>query len=126
VHSRNILAAVAFLKVFLLGCSDAEMAQLEAGIVREDSAGVRIVSVPTSLLRSLPRWRIDSVPELRVGTVDSPPEYQIHLAQSPVTLSDGRIAVLNGGSQSIRIYHADGSFDREFGSRGRGPGEYEE
>ena len=40
------------------------------------------------------------------------------------TLSDGRIAIVNQGSDEIRIYDANGRFVNTFGRKGGGPGEF--
>jgi hypothetical protein len=42
-----------------------------------------------------------------------------------VRLEDGRIAVLNGGTQEIRFYDATGTYLRSVGGEGEGPGEFE-
>jgi hypothetical protein len=42
----------------------------------------------------------------------------------PVLLSDGRIAVANGGTQEVRVFDANGDFRRPVGRVGDGPGEF--
>lgn len=39
-------------------------------------------------------------------------------------LSDGRIAVVNGGTNEVRLFHPDGTPDTIFGGAGDGPGEF--
>jgi len=39
-------------------------------------------------------------------------------------IPDGRIAVADNGAATIRIFRPDGSFERELGRRGEGPGEF--
>lgn len=47
-----------------------------------------------------------------------------HDVRSPFLLDDGRLAVPDGGSRSIRVFGSDGSLDRSLGGSGEGPGEF--
>jgi len=93
----------------------------EAIAVR-DSAGVGIVEVAEAVLDTLPQRSLDSG-ALVIGSLEGPPEYELHLAASPWRLSDGRIVVANAQSE-IRYYDAAGRHLRTVGSRGEGPGQY--
>lgn len=92
------------------------------GVVVTDSAGVEIVSNSATLIRS--SWTVDSTPMLQIGVLDGPPEYVLSGVAGAVRLTDGRVAIGDGGSASVRIYAADGRFLREFGRAGNGPGEF--
>lgn len=48
----------------------------------------------------------------------------LHRVFSGVLIEDGRIAVGNGGTGEIRVFHADGSHSFTTGSKGGGPGEF--
>lgn len=87
-----------------------------------DSAGVELIEVAEAVLDTLPEWSLDSG-ALAIGTLDGPPEYELHLAASPWQLSDGRLVVANGQSE-VRYYDARGRHLRTVGSRGQGPGQY--
>jgi hypothetical protein len=50
--------------------------------------------------------------------------YDLYNADFARTLSDGRLAVLNAGSQEVLIFSAGGTLDLRFGGEGRGPGEF--
>lgn len=90
-----------------------------------DSAGVRIVEVPGVSADVTPNWRIGVRPSLTIGVVEGRDEYQFSSVRGAVRLSDGRIAVLDGGTRQLRIYAADGSHVSSSGRRGSGPGEFQ-
>ena len=89
-----------------------------------DSAGVEIVE------SSAPAWsdetapRIAAEPRVRIGALDGPEELQLFEVRFATRLSDGRIAVGNGGTSQLRFFAADGEFDRQVGGEGEGPGEF--
>lgn len=49
---------------------------------------------------------------------------QFHDVRAPFLLDDGRLAVPDGGSKSIRVFDSAGSFVRSLGGAGQGPGEF--
>lgn len=63
-------------------------------------------------------------PLLELGTLSGDSLYQFSRIQGGARLSDGRLAILDGGSTQLRIYGADGVFERAWGSEGAGPGEF--
>ncbi len=63
-------------------------------------------------------------PELDIGMVDGPPEFQFFQVRAAAVLSDGRIAVVDRGSSQVRLFEPDGTFDLAFGGAGGGPGEF--
>lgn len=106
----------------LIACSDA--GGTDAGSVVRDSAGIAIVENSAAAWDEGERWSIPAEPVLHVGAIEGPPEYQLDRVVDAVRLSTGGIAVANGGSQEIRIFTADGEFDRAIGRAGGGPGEF--
>lgn len=92
------------------------------GLVQvRDSAGVRIVESAAPAWGEEPAWRVAAEPTLEIGGLGSSEEF--FEIRDLVRLSDGRIAVLNGGSSSVRVYDADGEPVDEVGGPGDGPGE---
>src|SRR5690606_18121351 len=71
-----------------------------------------------------PRWTLSAEPVVQIGVVEGDPRYQLFNAFSSTRLDDGRIAVLNAGSQELRFYGADGRFLDAVGRKGGGPGEF--
>lgn len=90
-----------------------------------DSAGVRIVENGSPQWRPGDEWRLSAEPVVDIGSVSAGEEYELFQVWSPVRLSNGSIVVVNGGSQELRFYDADGRFVRAAGRRGGGPGEFE-
>ncbi len=70
-------------------------------------------------------WSIVADPELILGQLEGPAETLLSQIRGALVLPDGRIAVADGGSNTIRLFNADGSFDSMFGGEGQGPGEFE-
>ncbi len=107
------------LIVVLVGCAR-ESGNLENTTVR-DSAGVRIVEL--SLRRStafgLSR---DPLVELSASG-DSLREFS-HVWDGAF-LSDGSVAVINGITNQVRVFTADGGSVVQFGGTGHGPGEFQ-
>lgn len=90
-----------------------------------DSAGVMIVENHGPAPEDGGGWTLSPDPTLTIGTVEGDPEYQFYGISGVRRLSDGRIGVVNTGSQEVRFYGAGGEFLQAFGQRGGGPEEFE-
>ena len=110
------------LAAFLSGCGADEHSRV--GRVISDSAGVRIVDNFDSVWSGGNAWRIDSVPSVVIGVLEGEPQYAFSEVSGAARLSDGRIAVLDGGASEIRMYSRQGKFIEAAGGRGGGPGEF--
>jgi hypothetical protein len=89
-----------------------------------DSAGITIVENPALSDDTSPAWTVGPSPVVEIGVLDGPEEYQLFRVRDARKLADGRIAVLNAGSQEVRTYGADGTYLATWGGRGEGPGEF--
>jgi hypothetical protein len=69
-------------------------------------------------------WTVDPDPIVSIGAAQGEEPYLFSRIEAVKLLPDGRVAVLDGGSQSIRIFDARGSFERQLGREGEGPGEF--
>jgi len=69
-------------------------------------------------------WEIDAEPVLSIGVLDGDAPYLFNRIAAVRLLPDGRIAVADGGSSTVRIFRADGGFERQLGREGQGPGEF--
>jgi hypothetical protein len=69
-------------------------------------------------------WTIGSEPVVTIGSIDGEAPYLLSGIQAVELLPDDRIAVIDGSSQTIRIYDASGLFERQLGGKGQGPGEF--
>jgi hypothetical protein len=63
-------------------------------------------------------------PLLQIGVATGAEELQLFRVSDVKRLSDGAIAVANGGSRELRLYEADGRHRATAGGAGRGPSEF--
>jgi len=89
-----------------------------------DSSGIRIVENPDTSLAAVPHWTLGATPLMDIGVAEGPEEYQLFRVGGACRLNRGRVAVLNSGTQEVRVYGSDGGFQHAFGGRGDGPGEF--
>lgn len=69
-------------------------------------------------------WQIDSMPSVVVGTEAS--GVLFYRVSRAVRFADGRIAVADGQTSSrISLFSPEGIFEKEIGSTGAGPGEFQ-
>lgn len=69
-------------------------------------------------------WGVDSEPVVSIGELEGDSAYLFSRIAAVRLLPDGRIAVADGASGTIRIYGRDGVFQRRMGGSGQGPGEF--
>jgi hypothetical protein len=105
----------------LAGCSAAGGEASNPVTVR-DSAGIAIVT--NDLARLTAGCAVDSAPTTLIGVAEGAPEYMFHRVFGATQLSDGRIVVVNQGSNEIRYYDRMGKFLMRAGREGQGPGEF--
>ena len=116
----NRLSIIALTGALLAIAPDAAQTQSAVTFRTRDSAGVRIAinggaKDSAILLR----------PSLRIGEVSGGDSaYQFHRLGPMISDRQGTIFAVNGASQSIRVFGADGKFVRQIGRRGQGPGEF--
>jgi hypothetical protein len=106
------------LVVTMLSCSHAD----DWSIVEETTAaGVpHVVNTPPASGIE-PTW--DIIEEYRIGSVEGGGPASFGNIKAFAVLADERIAVLDAQAQEIRIFGADGKYQRTMGRRGAGPGE---
>lgn len=88
-----------------------------------DSAGIRIVENRRPAETSRLGWRIGPEPELSIGALEGEEPYLLHRATARM-LPDGRIAVMNAGSNEVRVFDRSGGHLATWGGEGEGPGEF--
>ena len=91
-----------------------------------DSAGVTIIENARPATGSRLGWRVGEAPAVSIGALEGDEVYQLYVVEDATRLSDGRIAVANGGTGEIRIFSADGAHLESWGGVGEGPGEFAE
>jgi hypothetical protein len=87
-----------------------------------DSAGVLIVENTRPAWSDSERLRLASKPHLAFGN-DTDSAYRFRQVRGVMLLSDGRIAVADGGSLQLRMFSAQGRFLSASGGAGNGPGQ---
>ena len=93
--------------------------------VHADSAGVEIVLNSVAATAVPVFATLDSVPGLRLGSLDGRPDEQFGTVSDAVPLSDGGVAVLDGQAAEIRLFDSNGAYRMSLGSKGQGPGEFQ-
>jgi hypothetical protein len=87
-----------------------------------DSAGIAIVH--NDLARLTATCPVDGEPDLVIGDPARGEEHELYRVFGATRLDDGRIALVNQGSQELRYYDGDGAFLGAAGRAGEGPGEF--
>jgi hypothetical protein len=97
-----------------------------------DSAGIQIVENSRPALSGVRAWRLSPKPFLEIGSRASDVGaaqdslYELLRVNGIARLSDGRVAVANDGSLTIRFYDQTGKFVSFAGRQGQGPGEFQQ
>lgn len=118
-HNKWYYSIVIFL--FAAACADAGP---PASFTVRDSTGVRIVESHHPGWDADGGWAVSTEPVLHIGESDGEETLQFFNVTGGLRFSDGRIAILNSGSKTVRIIGADGRLIAEFGGSGDGPGEF--
>lgn len=109
-----------------LACGDAVGRHSGAGPIVRDSAGITIAESDQPIWGEGQEWHLSETPELEIGLVDGPEEYQLFQVLSVTRLDNGTIVVANSGSHEIRFYDSHGRFITQVGRQGDGPGEFQQ
>jgi len=104
----------------LTGCGNAPQAMANYPII-SDSAGVRIVDNGPINRQTC---TVSPDPILSIGVVEGEDAYQFFRVFGAAKLSNGNIAVVNQGSQELRVFDPQGRFLYAGGTNGEGPGEF--
>ncbi|HEX7049357.1 MAG TPA: 6-bladed beta-propeller [Longimicrobiales bacterium] len=81
------------------------------------AAGQEVVDLRTL---DLPRWTLEE--ELRLGSVNG--EYDAFVTPRLEVDAQGRLYVIDARLPAVRVFDADGTYIRQIGRKGGGPGEY--
>lgn len=105
----------------VLGCSDSPPGD---SYTARDSSGITVVESQGPVWGVGAGWSLSAEPSLQIGKREGEEALQFFEVTDALQLPDGRIVVLNAGTQTIRIFSAEGEFLTEFGGAGDGPGEF--
>jgi len=109
--------------IFVAACGgEAGGAADWAGTV-EDSAGVQMVKNSlTPLWGEGDAWVLEDV--MTIGEAAGDPDYQFGQIAGIVITADGRIVLVDQQAQHLKVFSADGVYERTIGQAGSGPGEF--
>lgn len=68
-------------------------------------------------------WHVSRTPVLEIGGVDGRGPTEFNRIEGAARLSDGSVAVGDGGTPEVRLFTASGTFSRLLLGKGRGPNE---
>ena len=88
------------------------------------AVGAQVVDNARPLRAGAQAWRLDPKPYIDIGSADADSAYEFLRIMGIVRLRDGRIAVGNSGTSTIRFFDSTGKFLSSSGRRGNGPGEF--
>ena len=71
------------------------------------------------------RWSITPEPQLVIGILNGPEEYQFFDVSAAARQSDGDLVVVDAGAHTVRLYDRNGAFVALLGGAGSGPGEFQ-
>ncbi|MGD9523318.1 MAG: hypothetical protein AB7N73_06035 [Gemmatimonadales bacterium] len=115
-------AALALLAIATAAaCGDGAPAGAHTAI---DSAGVRVVTSTAPSWGPDAGWRVDTVPELEVGSGARAGDPLLIGVEAVRRLADGQHLVATTDDQVLRWIDRDGAVVRTAGGAGEGPGEY--
>ncbi len=116
--SISIVAAALFVTA---ACSDHDSMVTDAVSVT-DSSGVRIITNDLTRLEGV--CSMAPTPRLRLGNRPEDPAHDLFRVFGATMLSDGRVALVDQGSQGLKFFSPDGAFLLASGREGEGPGEF--
>lgn len=90
-----------------------------------DSAGITIVENTGPAWPAGGGWKVIDSAAVDIGGGGGEAGADLDQVSGPVRLSDGRLALANGGTNEVRIYDARGVHQHSSGRAGAGPGEYQ-
>ena len=121
---RIIHTFVALTLTSALACDHDDQPTNAPGSEPRDSAGIRIIENSRPAGGSRLGWRVGPGPAVSIGAVEGEVPYLFSAATDATTLRDGRIVVVDMGSDELRVFDALGTHLATWGGRGEGPGEF--
>ena len=111
---------VAFLTSALAGCDGAAT---QSALSVRDSAGIRIAASDAAGRGAGSVCSLAETPDTRV-TSPASGEWMLNRIEDLDRMQDGRLVVVNRGSQELLMFGGEGEFVRSIGRQGEGPGEF--
>ena len=93
-------------------------------VTEHDSAGVRILEAHIPVWTDSTGWRLDPEPLLDLHALGPTDAFTFFRLRGMRRFPDGTIAVVNAGSQEIRLFSSLGDHITSVGGDGEGPGQF--
>jgi len=121
---RAVLATLTLASFAATACGGSETVAALPWTTAVDSTAdtvfVRIAGeVPAAMVASV-------VPELKIGAVDGAEELTFGSVQDVIPMQGGGLLVHDDQARIIRLYDSTGTFTKNLGAKGGGPGEYQQ
>lgn len=120
----RLLVGLAAVIVLATPACSARDAPASGPVTVRDSAGITIVT--SDLSRATGSCSLAADPRLTIGDRTGDPAHELYRVFGATLLSDGRLAIVNQGTQELRFYSSDGDFLFASGREGQGPGEFQD
>jgi hypothetical protein len=121
MDNRIAFTVLAAIGAALAGCAGSDTTPATTDVV--DSAGVVLFRNFGELVDSSAAPRV--TPDLRIGMIEGPEEYQFGQIVGIAEDSGRNIYVLDRQSRNVRVFDPSGQYVRTIGRSGQGPGELE-
>jgi len=121
---RPIRLTLATVFLAVAACGGGGERGVAAPTVR-DSAGISIVENTGTVWAGGKGWTVADTPSVTIGGLEGEAAADMSGITGVVRLSDGRLAVANGGGPDIRFFDPTGAHLRTSGRKGSGPGEFQ-
>lgn len=111
------------------GCDTTPSEDVVPPFVEWDSAGITILDNNRPEWDETGAWTVGAEPEFVIGGTGAAesvedPAHLIWSIRGLARLSDGRVLVHSGGSETVMLFEPSGELSMEIGRKGEGPGEY--
>jgi len=121
---RVVTCLATLVSLSAAACGDSQGALEAPRSVVRDSAGVTIAENEMPVAGSRLAWKVGAAPAVSIGTLAGEEAYQLFRISDALRLEDGRIVVVNRGSNELRVFDARGTHLASWGREGEGPGEF--
>ena len=119
----TVIRSGSLAALFALASAGSEAAALQSELSVRDSAGIRITTSDAADQEASAVCSLAEAPDTRVASPRSG-EWTLFRIEDLDRMEDGRLVVVNRGSQELLMFDRDGEFLRSIGGRGEGPGEF--
>lgn len=120
---RSAPAAIAVVILFSACSGDGGATATDWAGTVTDSAGIQLVMNPlTPIWGDGDSWTLEET--LRIGTPEGDAAYQFGQISGIGFTSDDRVIVADQQGQHVKVFGADGTWERTIGEAGSGPGQF--